>query len=427
MSTKVILCTLLVLCYSTVTKSQCISANDIQVNETSVAEAVRSIIDGSTSFSLQMLRVLNNEQQFNYETNGLFFSPFSIWSALMVTYMGARGPTEYELRAVLGLGNTDRLTAWETYRNVRDWNAYPGQQVQDNGQSYRLANRVFFQEGTTFRECMRELIESDIAFTNFENQPEVAREAINAWVEAQTEQKIQDLIPSGAINTLTRMVIANAVYFKESWLQQFDPEQTRRRRFMLPSRREMFVDMMNIRGRFLYGISEDLKCTALEMPYTGNELSMVILLPSNKFYGLDILSSLLTPEKLRNLLSEMYPREVLVSIPKFHIEDSFELSSALNKMGMRTLFDPSRVDLSGFTGRREFTVDGVHHKSFIDVNEEGTEAAAATAVLASRTARPLGPAAFIADHPFMFFIQDNLSNVILFMGTVRKPSEATKK
>lgn len=339
----------------------------------------------------------------------------------MVTYMGARGATEHEMKNVLGIGDTDKPTTWEAFRNIRNINPHKKSETKDA--SYNSANRIYFQEGTTFKSCMQEMLNNDIAFLDFKGNAGESREMINEWVEKQTQQRIKDLIPPNGIDALTNMVIANAVYFKEAWLQPFEPKRTARRRFTTPSRNEIFVKMMTTRGRFLYGKSEELQCYALELPYTGNTLSMTILLPNNRYSGVDILTNNLTPDRLRNLLADMYPREVMVSIPKFKMEESFELSPVLNKMGLRTLFDPRRVDLSGFTGVREFTVDSVHHKTFIDVNEEGTEAAAATAIISSRSARPIGPASFNADYPFIYFIRDNLSNVILFLGTVQKPPE----
>lgn len=406
--------------YITACASQCITANDIIVNETSIGTATHNLIEGSTRFSLELLRTLNANQKGNKESRGLFFSPHSIWSALVVTYMGSRGATEQEMRHVLGLGDADKITTWEAFRNIRNFNPY---KTQAKESSYNSANRIYFQEGTTFKDCMQELLDNDIAFVDFQNKAEEAREIINTWIEKQTQQRIKDLVPANGVDALTNMVIANAVYFKEAWLQPFEPQKTARRRFTTSSRKEIFVTMMSTKGRFLYGKSEELQCYALEMPYAGNTLSMTILLPNNRYSGVDILSNNLTPERLRNLLADMYPREVMVSIPKFKIEDSYELSSVLNKMGLRTLFDPRRVDLSGFTGQRDFFVDSVHHKTFIDVNEEGTEAAAATAIISSRSARPIGPAAFIADFPFIYFIRDNLSNAILFLGTVQKPPE----
>lgn len=410
--------------------AQCITANDILVNETSIGISVRNLIEGSTQFSLNLLRTLNINQRSNKDSSGIFFSPHSIWSALVVAYMGSRGATEQEMRNVLGFGDTDKVATWEAFRNIRNWNAFQttGWSQQSNNNepghsSYHSANRIYFQEGTVFKDCMREMLDKDIAFTDFQNKPSEAREEINTWVEKETQQKIKDLVPANSISTLTKMVVANAVYFKESWQQPFDPVATARRKFTTSSRKDIFVNMMNTRGRFLYGKSEELQCYALELPYAGNTLSMTILLPNNRYSGVDILTNNLTPQRLQNLLFEMYPREVRVSLPKFKMEDSFELSSVLDKMGLRTLFDRRRVDLSGFTGHREFSVDAVHHKSFIDVNEEGTEAAGATSIISSRSARPIGPASFNADYPFVYFIRDNLSNLILFLGTVQKPPE----
>ncbi|XP_054722315.1 leukocyte elastase inhibitor-like [Uloborus diversus] len=271
------------------------------------------------------------------------------------------------------------------------------------------------------------MIRSEIAFVDFKNNPEAAREAINAWIEKETDDKIKNLIPSNGISSLTNMIVANAVYFKESWFQSFDEMKTVRGRFTTAERKDIFVNMMETTGRFLYGRSDVLQCYALDLPYTGKTLSMTILLPKNHYRGVRDLAYNLTPNRLRNLLDNMYPREVEVYVPKFEVEDTFELSSVLNKMGLRSLFDPSRVDLSGFTGLREFTVDSVLHKAFVKVDEKGTEAAAATGVVSSRSAWPEEPTIFNADYPFVFFIRDRISNVILFIGTVQKPPEVDEE
>ncbi|CAL1262299.1 unnamed protein product [Larinioides sclopetarius] len=423
----------LIFCVTRTITGQCITANDIIVNETSIGTAVRNLIDGSTQFSLNLLRTLHDDHRSDKEAKGLFFSPHSIWSALVVTYMGSRGATEQEMKNVLGIGDFDKATAWEAFRNIRNWDILqePGWAEELTQEpphsSYHSANRIYFQRDTVFKDCMREMLDSEIGFLDFARNPGESREEINRWVEKETQQKIKDLIPADGISALTKMVVANAVYFKESWQQPFDEQRTVRRRFTTQSRKDIFVNMMNTRGRFLYGKSEELQCYALELPYAGNALSMTILLPKNRYNGVGILARSLTPERLRNLFLDLYPREVDVSLPKFKVEDSFELSPVLSRMGLRTLFDTRRVDLSGFTGQREFSVDAVHHKAFIDVNEEGTEAAGATAIISSRSARPTGPASFIADYPFIYFIRDTISNVILFLGTVQKPAEYGSK
>jgi len=409
--------------YITASDCQCITANDIIVNETAIGTTTLTLLEGSTKFSLDLLRTLQSSRMRNRESSGLFFSPHSIWSALVVTYMGSQGVTELEMKHVLGLGNTDKITTWEAFRNIQNFNPY--KQPSPKASGFNSANRIYFQEGTNFKNCMQHILENEIAFLDFRKDAEQAREVINTWVEDQTQKRIKDIIPPNSLDAFTNMVIANAVYFKESWEQTFDLDKTARRRFTTPTRNDIFVNMMSTRGNFMYGKSEELQCYALEMPYSGNRLSMIILLPKNRYSGVDNLSHSLTPDKLRNLFSDMYPRDVMVNIPKFKFEDSFELSSVLSKMGLRSLFDSRRVDLSGFTGQREFFVDSVNHKTFIDVNEEGTEAAASTVVITSRSARPIGPASFNADYPFVYFIRDNISNAILFLGTVQKPPEYT--
>lgn len=404
--------------------SQCFTENDTR--ERSPAElsrATEQISNGSNTFTFELLRLLHLQK--DKDSHGLFFSPFSIWSALAVTYMGAQSLTEQEVAAVLGLTGTDKATAGKAYNNLRALQDSKINDVISGNSSFNLVNRVLFQADLNIRQCIIDSFGNNMAFVDFRTNSEYARLGINKWVEDQTNGKITELIPPNSIGPLTKMVVVNAVYFKKDWLHQFDAQLTRPQRFTVSFNEETIVDMMKLKGNFLYGVSEALQCTALEIPYSGKDLSMFILLPHGQFLGLEGLDNLvrqLTQERFQELLDLMYSVDVEVSLPKFRIEDSFELSNALQSLGVQQLFDAGKADLSGFTGTRDLSVSSVRHKAFIDVNEQGTEAAAATSILVSRTARPAQPAAFTADRPFLFLIQDKLSKTILFTGTVVRPT-----
>lgn len=377
------------------------------------------LIEGSTRFSFELLRTLNTNKTLFTDGKDLFFSPYGVWSALVVTYMGSRGSTKQEMKQVLGIGDRSKAEIWRAFKSLRYCNPL-NKRISTN---FNYANRIYFQKGTTLRKYIQKMLYKNVAFVDFRNHTEKARKIINTWVERYTHRRIRDLIPPHTIDKMTKMVIANAVYFKEKWLQPFEPQNTCRREFTTSSLKTIFVPMMSTKGMFLYGKSYELHCSVLEIPYSDNGMSMVILLPDKIHHGVDNLVNRLNPATLINLQESMLPREVLVSIPKFKVEDTYELSHILQKMGLKTLFDKKRVNLSAFTGNREFVVNSIRHKTLVDVNELGTEAAASTDMFHFRSAVPSGRVIFRANHPFVYFILDNSSNTILFLGTVRQPHE----
>lgn len=394
--------------------AQCLSQNDA-VDNNGIEISVNKLVNGSLQFGLDLFRLLYNEH--NNISSGLFVSPFSIWSALAVTLMGAKGQTKQQISNVLGVRGLDKIVIAKAYNKLH----HRDTSESNSNNTYRLANKLFFQMNSSLRQCILEYFPADIMRVDFRADPEGSRQSINQWVEDQTNNKIKDLLPPFSVNPTTNFVIANAVYFKGTWLKQFDTRNNRKARFLTGPGQQKEVEMMFTTDVFLYGISETLQCTAVELPYSGHELSMVILLPEQSDSGLDNLIRLITPSRLHELSNSMYPHQVLLYLPKFHIENDFDLAETLQRLGLRDIFNPVFADLSGFTGHRDITVDAVRHKTYVDVNEEGTEAAAATGILALRISRPDGPTLFKANHPFFFYIRDNRSNLILFMGTVNSP------
>ncbi|XP_013779833.1 serpin B3-like [Limulus polyphemus] len=395
--------------------AQCFSQNDTVNNNNDIERAVNRLVNGSHQFGLDLFRLLYEEH--NHISSGLFFSPFSVWSALAVTLMGAKGQTEQEISNVLGVRELDKIVIARAYNYLH----YREQSGSNSSSTYRLANKLFFQMNASLRQCLLEYFPTYITRVDFRADPEGSRQFINQWVEDQTNNKIKDLLPPFSVNPTTNFVIANAVYFKGTWLKQFDTKNNRKARFLTGPGQQKVVDMMFTTDVFLYGISEVLRCTAVELPYSGQELSMVILLPHQSNSSLDNLIRLITPSRLQELSNSMYPHQVVLYLPKFHIENDFDLAGTLQHLGLRDIFNPVFADLSGFTGYRDITVDAVRHKTYVDVNEEGTEAAAATGILATRISKPDGPTLFKANHPFLFFIRNNRLNLIVFMGTVNSP------
>ncbi|XP_039242472.1 serpin B6-like isoform X2 [Pipra filicauda] len=257
------------------------------------------------------------------------------------------------------------------------------------------------------------------------NAWEDSRKQINGWVEERTEGKIQNLLAEGVLDSLTRLVLVNAIYFKGNWEKQFNKERTAERPFQINKNETKPVQMMFKKDRFNMTYIGDLQTKILELPYVGNELSMIILLPDaiqDGSTGLERLERELTYEKLIDWISieMMDSTEVRVSLPRFKLEEDYDLKPILSCMGMPDAFDSGKADFSGMSSGNELVLSEVVHKSFVEVNEEGTEAAAATAAIMVNCSAKIVPD-FTADHPFLFFIRHNKSSSILFCGRFCSP------
>ncbi len=250
---------------------------------------------------------------------------------------------------------------------------------------------------------------------------QAASQEINRWVEKQTADKIKDLIKPSDLGRDTRLVLTNAIYFKGDWVKPFDNKDTRPEDFTVSAEKKVKVPLMQQKASFGYRQEETFQ--VLEMPYAGQELSMVVLLPK-KADGLAELEKALSAQRLTGLLSTLGRREVVTFLPKFKLEAYFELKPTLEALGMKLAF-AGQADFSGINSEEELSVSAVIHKAYVDVNEEGTEAAAATAVVVARATvmrRPEPIPVFRADHPFLFLIRDTRSGAILFLGRVEDPS-----
>lgn len=390
---------------------------------------IQSIVEGNNKFALELYAKLRG-------TDGnLFLSPYSISTALSMTHAGANGRTAEQMAEVLHLpqvllrmmcGTEDNIVG-ETVpqwvhtafgKIIKDLNA----RGKKGGYELRVANALWGQKGYAFLDEFLELIEANydgrLSEVDFAAATEKARKTINAWVEKKTNNKIKELIKPGVLNRLTRLVLTNAIYFKGNWDVQFKKNRTHPAPFTLANGSKVSVPMMNQKERFKYMETEDFQ--ALELPYVDNELSMVIFLPK-RTDGLADFEKTLTAEKLSERLNKLNKREVIVSIPKFKMTSQFSLASVLKSMGMADAFVPDVADFSGMNGKRDLFIQAVIHKAFVEVNEEGTEAAAATGVVIGITSMPARPPVFRADHPFLFLIRDNLSGSILFVGRVMDP------
>jgi serpin B len=385
-----------------------------------------AVVQGNNDFALELYAQLRDQQ------GNLFLSPYSISTALAMTYAGARGQTEAQMAAVLHFPMTATPGENPSSGPVRDqeqFHAAFGSIVKDlnargaeGAYELTVANALWGQQGYGFLRQFLDLIKANydgnLNEVDFVNAAETARQTINGWVEKQTNGKIKDLIPEGVLSSLTRLVLTNAIYFKGNWASQFKPEDTKDEWFTLADGKKINAPLMNQTAEYKYMQTPDFQ--ALELPYVDEELSMVIFLPK-KFDGLAEFEKTLTTENLSRWMGQLHKQKVIVSIPKFKMTSQFGLAGVLGEMGMTDAFSPDKADFSGINGKTDLFISAVIHKAYVDVNEEGTEAAAATAVVVGITSVQPQPPVFRADHPFLFLIRDNHSGSILFIGRVMNP------
>ncbi len=372
------------------------------------------LVEGDNAFAVDLYGRLRNQP------GNLFFSPESISTALAMAYAGARGDTASEMAKTLHFTLPPEQLHPAMGALLSDLNAaHAGYQLS-------IANALWAQRGYTFLPDFLKVMNNDYGAglnqVDFKSSTEAARLTINHWVEQKTANKIQDLLQPGTLKPSTRLVLTNAIYFKGDWQTQFDKAQTKDEDFHLSSAQTKKTPLMHREGSFNYFNGGTFQ--ALEIPYKSNELSMVVLLPNDPS-GLPALEQSLSVTSMQQWLQKLVPvPKVMVTMPKFKTTQQFELGGILAAMGMPQAFTAA-ANFSGMTGNRDFFISAVIHKAYIDVNEEGTEAAAATAVTMRALAIRIptqAPPVFRADHPFVFLIRDNRSNSILFMGRMADPA-----
>uniref|UniRef100_A0A8D1NJS2 Leukocyte elastase inhibitor n=1 Tax=Sus scrofa TaxID=9823 RepID=A0A8D1NJS2_PIG len=379
--------------------------------------AMEQLSAANTRFALDLFRALNESNP----AGNIFISPFSISSALAMILLGTRGNTEAQMSKALHFD-----TVKDIHSRFQSLNA----DINKCGASYilKLANRLFGEKTyhflPEFLASTQKTYGAELASVDFLRASEEARKAINEWVKEQTEGKIPELLASGVVDSATKLVLVNAIYFKGSWQEKFMTEATKDAPFRLNKKDSKTVKMMYQKKKFPFGYIKELKCRVLELPYQGKDLSMVILLPDSiedESTGLRKIEQHLTLEKLREWTKpeNLELLEVNVHLPRFRLEESYDLNAPLARLGVQDLFG-SRADLTGMSEARDLFISKVVHKSFVEVNEEGTEAAAATAGIAV-FAMLMPEEDFVADHPFIFFIRHNPSSNILFLGRLSSP------
>ncbi|KAM7036217.1 serpin B6-like [Passerculus sandwichensis] len=378
---------------------------------------MESLCAANSTFAVDLLRRLCEKNS----GQNVFFSPFSISSALSMVLLGSRGSTEAQIRKVLCLKNAQ--DAHNGYQSLLS-------EINDPNTKYilRTANRLYgektFEFLPSFIESSQKSYHAGLEQMDFLHAWEDSRKQINVWVEERTEGKIQNLLAEGTLNSLTSLVLVNAIYFKGNWKEQFNKQSTREWPFHINKKETKPVQMMFKEATFKMTYVGDLQTKILELPYVGKELSMIILLPDaiqDGSTGLERLERELTLEKLMGWISPemMKSTEVEVYLPRFKLEENYDLQPILRSMGMPDAFESGKADFSGMSlvisPGNELVLSEVVHKTFVVVDEEGTEAAAATAVRANLLCAKRS-LKFTADHPFLFFIRHNKTCSILFCG-----------
>jgi serpin B len=376
-----------------------------------------SLVEGNSAFAFELYQALKGEE------GNLFYSPYSISLALAMTYAGARGETAEQMADTLQfLLNQDKLHPAFNWLDAELAGRGEGSKGKD-GEGFRLnvVNAIWGQKDyeflSSFLDILAENYGAGLRILDFMTDTEKSRLTINDWVSDQTEGRIEDLIPQGALNELTRLVLTNAIYFNAAWAYPFDEDMTADGQFYLLDGGQVSVPMMKQTESFGYTDGEGYQ--AVELQYDGAELSMVILLPEDD--NLKAFEGTLNAQQVDSIIDDLKHTEVALTMPQFKFESEFNLNDILAGLGMPVAFSGA-ADFSGMTGNRELFISDVVHKAFVAVDEAGTEAAAATAVIMELTAMPDPPVEVTIDSPFVFLIRDIETGAILFVGRVMNPS-----
>uniref|UniRef100_A0A8C5T0H9 Leukocyte elastase inhibitor n=1 Tax=Malurus cyaneus samueli TaxID=2593467 RepID=A0A8C5T0H9_9PASS len=406
---------------------------------------MESLSVSTNSFTLDLYKKLNETSK----GQNIFFSPWSIATALAMVHLGAKGDTATQIAEVLHFNQTAREDSSETTRpsparpkkrkmdpeHEEAKNIHSGFKkllfaINKRRSTYLLksANQLY-EEKTypllpKFLQLITSYYKAKPQAVSFKTAAEQVRAQINSWVENKTEGKIQSLLPAGSLHSRTVLVLVNAIYFKGKWEKKFLEKNTSEMPFRLDKTKTKPVQMMFLKDKFSVLHETTMKFRIIELPYVENELSMFILLPddiSDSTTGLELVERELTYEKLTKWTKSdnMMKAEVDLYLPKLKLEENYDLKSTLSSMGIQNAFDPGQADFTGMSAKKDLFISKVIHKAFVDVNEEGTEAAAATGIFMMRSRVPT--MTFKADHPFIFFIRHNKSQTILFFGRLCSP------
>lgn len=377
-----------------------------------------ALCEANTTFALEMYKKITEENK----VCNIFFSPLSMSSSLSMVLLGAKGDTAAQMSKTLQLDKSEDVHSQyqELITAINNPSAVG---------TLKMANHLFGEQTYNFlQDCItatKKFYHAELEALDFVGAPDSARTHINEWVEGQTQGKIQNLLASGTIDSLTRLVLVNAIYFKCDWDSKFKESNTKERPFRISKTQTKPVQMMSQKGKFNMAFIPDMQMKILELPYANKEKKMLIVLPldiNDDTNGLELVEKNLSYQNLvewtnPNMMDNM---EIMVQIPKFKLEDSYDLKPKLISMGMVDAFSPGQANFSGMSDRNDLHLSKVVHKAFVEVNEEGTEAAAATAAVMMLRCAPRVEQ-FNADHPFIFTILDCKTSTILFLGRFCSP------
>ena len=347
---------------------------------------IPSLTDGNGVFAFNLYKLVSQEE------GNLFYSPYSISAALAMTYAGARGDTEKQIADTLQfyLSQKELHPAFNSLDRELTSRGEGAKGKDGEGFRLNIVNAIWGQKDYTFLvsflDTLAENYGAGLRILDFINEPEQSRITINDWVSDETEGRIKDLIPQGTIDALTRLVLTNAIYFNAAWQYPFEEDATSPGVFHLVNGSEVSVPMMEQKESFAYSKGNNYQ--AVELPYDGREISMVILLPDSDQF--EAFEKAIDYQRIKGIIEDLEGREVRLTMPKFEFDSDFSLNKILTEMGMPVAFS-SDADFSGMTGNKDLFISDVIHKAFVSVDEAGTEAAAATAVIMKLTAMPETP------------------------------------
>jgi len=372
-------------------------------------------VKANTAFAVDLYGKLKSQP------GNIFFSPYSISTALEAVYEGARGNTKNQMSRVLHVGYEPKEFQ-TSLGDLQRWFAGIGQQ---GNVKLEIANSLWIQTNMPifrpFLQTAKTEYQADIYPIDFRKNPAAAAELINQWVSQKTAGKIQNIVPSEGVSKDTGLVVANAVYFKGVWESPFKKKETSFQPFYLSTSNQLSVSLMHEFENVKYIGNNEIQ--AIELPYKGDDLSMLIILP-RQVDGCSQLENKLSPMSIASTVNWMKSKRVDIFLPGFHLESSFDLKDSLSELGMVEAFS-RQADFSGIDGTKLLYISDIFHKTWVDVNEEGTEAAAATGIFALRQSADIDDEStpvFRADHPFIFLIRDTQTGAILFMGRLANPS-----
>jgi serpin B len=375
-----------------------------------------SLVKGNSAFAFTLYQQLKKDN-----TGNLFYSPYSISTALGMTYAGAVGDTEKQMGSALHF-TLPQGQLHPAFNQLALDLASRGQNAQGtNGKSFALniANALWGQQDFTIQSAFLKILAQNYGtgmnLLDFKNSPEPSRVTINNWVSDQTNNRIKDLLPQGSITPATRFVLTNAIYFDAAWQNPFAKESTSNGNFNLLNSSTVSVPMMNHEGSYSYVKGSGYQ--AVELPYSGNEVAMDIIVPDAGQFN--TFESGMTADSISGIIGSLKSSFMVLALPKFQFDSSFSLKQALSALGMPVAFT-DKADFSGITGQPNLIISDVVHKAFVAVDEEGTEAAAATGVIMVGAAMPAN--SLTVDRPFVFLIRDIQTGAIIFIGRVLNPA-----